>query len=93
VIAKVTEKNPYFSLGLSIKGHEFHYSKPISIDENKEMKYIFELEKGFGIDGKRDGILYKNLLAGYTHIHIFSVKCWAENFLKKAQDFKEQKLK
>jgi cobyrinic acid a,c-diamide synthase len=93
VIAKVIEKNPYFSLGLSIKGHEFHYSKPISIDENKEMKYIFELEKGFGIDGKRDGILYKNLLAGYTHIHIFSVKCWAENFLKKAQEFKEQKLK
>ena len=90
VIAKVSKKNPYFKLGSIIKGHEFHYSKPLSIDENKEMEYIFELEKGFGIDGKRDGILYKNLFASYTHIHIFSVKCWAENFIRKIKEFKSK---
>ena len=88
VIARVREQNPYFDLGIQIKGHEFHYSKVLSIDESKDLKYIFELEKGCGITGKQDGILYKNLVAGYTHIHIFSVKCWAERFLKKAEEFK-----
>mgnify|MGYP001626152018 CR=1 FL=1 len=92
VIAKVKEKNPYFELGICIKGHEFHYSRPLEIKINKDMKFVFELEKGAGFDGKVDGILYKNLFATYTHIHIFSVKCWAINFLKKAQEFKEQKL-
>ncbi|NPA39585.1 MAG: hydrogenobyrinic acid a,c-diamide synthase (glutamine-hydrolyzing) [Thermodesulfobacteria bacterium] len=91
IIAKVKKENPYFKVGSIIKGHEFHYSKPLSIDENKEMEYIFELEKGFGIDGKRDGILYKNLFASYTHIHIFSVKCWAENFVRKIEEFKSKK--
>jgi cobyrinic acid a,c-diamide synthase len=92
VIAKIKEKNPYFELGTSIKGHEFHYSKPLEIKFNEDIKFVFELEKGTGFDGKLDGILYKNLLATYTHIHIFSVKCWATNFLKKAKEFKEQKL-
>ena len=92
VIAKVKEKNPYFRLGSSIKGHEFHYSRPVEIKDNKDIKFVFELEKGNGLNGKVDGILYKNLLATYTHIHIFSVKYWAINFLKKAQEFKEQKL-
>jgi len=92
VIAKIKEKNPYFELGTSIKGHEFHYSKPLEMKFNEEIKFAFELEKGTGFDGKLDGILYKNLLATYTHIHVFSVKCWATNFLKKAKEFKEQKL-
>jgi len=90
IIAKVKEKNPYFDVGTSIKGHEFHYSKPVETKIDKKFKFVFELEKGNGFDGKRDGILYKNLFATYTHIHIFSVKCWATNFLKKAQKFKEQ---
>ncbi len=90
VIARVIEENPYFELGAVIKGHEFHYSKAIKVDENKEMRYIFELEKGFGIDGKRDGILFKNLLASYTHIHIFSVKYWAEKFLEKVQEVRQK---
>ncbi len=92
VVAKIRESNPYFELGSYIKGHEFHYSRPIKTKLNKEMKFIFELEKGNGFGEKKDGILYKNLFATYTHIHIFSVKCWAVNFLKKAWEFKEQKL-
>ncbi len=92
VVAKIRESNPYFELGSYIKGHEFHYSRPIETKFNKEMKFIFELEKGNGFGEKKDGILYKNLFATYTHIHIFSVKCWAVNFLKKAREFKEQKL-
>jgi cobyrinic acid a,c-diamide synthase len=92
VIAKVEGENPYFEKGLIIKGHEFHYSRPVNLKNDKDLKFVFKLEKGYGLNGEWDGIFYRNLLASYTHIHIFSVKCWAEKFLKRAKMFKEQKL-
>lgn len=90
VIADVVEENPYFKKGDLIKGHEFHYSYPVKIDFKKGMKLVFHLKKGTGLDGKWDGIVYKNLFASYTHIHIFSVKYWAENFLCLAENFKNK---
>lgn len=92
IIAKVKEKNPYFEVGSLIKGHEFHYSRPIETKIDKNFKFVFELERGIGFGKGKDGILYKNLFATYTHIHTFSVKYWAINFLKKAQEFREQKI-
>jgi cobyrinic acid a,c-diamide synthase len=88
VMARVVNQNPYFETDTLIKGHEFHYSYPEEVGEKEGMKFIFELEKGSGFDGKRDGVSYKNLLASYTHIHIFSVKYWAERFLGLAEKFK-----
>ena len=88
VVAKVEGENPYFRINDTILGHEFHYSYPEQIELKKGMKTIFKLEKGTGLDGKQDGILYKNLLASYIHIHIFSVKYWGEKFLELAHKFK-----
>lgn len=88
VVAKVKRENPYFEVGSLIKGHEFHYSKPVNVKENKDIKFIFEIERGYGFDGRFDGVFYKNLVASYTHIHIFSVKCWVEKFLERAKLFK-----
>ncbi len=88
VIAKVVSENPYFKINDTILGHEFHYSYPYKIDFKNGMKTVFKLEKGTGLDGANDGISYKNLFASYTHIHIFSVKYWAENFLELAYKFK-----
>ncbi len=62
-----------------IKGHEFHYSSLINID--RELDYKFDIVRGTGIDGKRDGILYRNILASYTHIHAEVVTGWAESFV------------
>jgi len=56
----------------------------------KGMKLVLHLKKGTGLDGKWDGIVYKNLFASYTHIHIFSVKYWAENFLCLAENLKNK---
>ncbi len=88
VIATVRKGNPYFREGETIKGHEFHYSYPAEIGFKEGMDFVFKIEKGTGFDRKVDGIKYKNLLASYIHIHIFSVKYWAKNFLKLAKDFK-----
>lgn len=78
VIAEVIGENPFFEKGLKIRGHEFHHSK-LSIKNG--VKYIYHLQRGHGIDGKRDGILFKNVLASYLHIHALGTDPWSEGFL------------
>jgi len=56
-----------------IKGHEFHKSKVSSYNENT----VFRNIRGKGLGDGRDGMLYKNTLATYSHF-IFSGN---ENFL------------
>ncbi|MDP2811607.1 MAG: cobyrinate a,c-diamide synthase [Rhodocyclaceae bacterium] len=59
--------HPWLSEGeSSIKAHEFHYS---SIEHlPPDTCFAYAIKRGHGVDGRHDGILYKNLLASYTHL-------------------------
>ena len=81
VIAEVMDENPLFPIGLTIQGHEFHHSK-VSIKNG--VKFAYQIRRGHGIDGKRDGVLYKNMFAAYTHLHALGTPCWAEAFVSLA---------
>jgi len=81
VVAKVSGENPFFSLGLTIRGHEFHHSK-LSISGG--LKYAYRIRRGQGIDGKVDGIIYKNVFAAYTHVHALGTPNWADAFVSLA---------
>jgi cobyrinic acid a,c-diamide synthase len=81
VIAEVMNENPLFPIGLTIRGHEFHHSK-VSI--KKEVKFAYQIRRGHGIDGQRDGVLYKNIFAAYTHLHALGTPSWAESFVSLA---------
>jgi cobyrinic acid a,c-diamide synthase len=81
VIAEVTDENPLFPIGLTIRGHEFHHSK-VSI--KKGVKFAYQIRRGYGIDGQRDGVLYKNIFAAYTHLHALGTPSWAEAFVSLA---------
>ena len=75
-----------------IKGHEFHHSF-LEIPLNK-YEFIFKMKKGYGVDGFSDGITYKNLLAGYTHMYSPSSPSWFKNwvaFIKRTKN--KQKIK
>ncbi|OOY40682.1 cobyrinic acid a,c-diamide synthase, partial [Solemya velum gill symbiont] len=50
----------------TVAAHEFHYSRL----ENLRQDYLFayEVRRGYGINGKSDGLIHKNLLASYTHL-------------------------
>jgi cobyrinic acid a,c-diamide synthase len=76
---EVVSKNPISRVGATIKGHEFHYSK---IEILKNMGYIYKVKRGLGIDGGRDGILKKNTLVSYMHLHVLSYPPMINNFLK-----------
>ena len=75
-IVKVEGENPYFPVGAEIKGHEFHYSR-VRNWSGKKSDLVFQMQRGAGIHEDRDGILYKNVLATYTHIHALGNPGWA----------------
>ncbi|MBW1730462.1 MAG: hydrogenobyrinic acid a,c-diamide synthase (glutamine-hydrolyzing) [Deltaproteobacteria bacterium] len=82
-IMEVTKDNPYYAKGEKIKGHEFHYSRPV-IQCEKDIQYVFRVIRGNGIEGQKDGLCKKNLLATYTHIHAAGDPRWATRMLRVA---------
>jgi cobyrinic acid a,c-diamide synthase len=78
VVAEVTEENPLFSVGLTVRGHEFHHSH---LSNGGDLRFAYHIRRGRGVDGKGDGIVYKNLFAAYTHIHALGTPHWAEAFV------------
>ena len=63
-----------------IPGHEFHYSKLVNIPI--ETDYAYQVNRGFGVNGKHDGIVYKNLLACYAHQRNTQQNQWILSFLE-----------
>lgn len=61
----------------SFRGHEFHYSG-ISMDSG--VKYSYELSRGVGVSGGKDGVLVKNTLGAYTHLMPISSRGMFGNF-------------
>lgn len=72
--------------GKDLLAHEFHYSSLENVESG--LKYAFEVKRGHGIDGKRDGIVYKNLLACYTHFRSLQGYNWANRFVAFVREVK-----
>lgn len=62
-----TIPNPLTQAKIEVTGHEFHHSRLI-LDEHPA--FAFRVLRGYGIDGQNEGILKKDLLATYTHLHV-----------------------
>jgi cobyrinic acid a,c-diamide synthase len=81
IMAEVTGKNSFFGKGTLLRGHEFHHSRLVSAEG---LKFAYKVNRGHGVDGRGDGIVYKNVLACYTHLHAWGAPDWAVNFVKLA---------
>lgn len=84
------EVNPYFPVGARLKGHEFHYSRIEGYDGS--LPLVFRLRKGYGIVDGWDGLLYKNTLAGYSHLHAVGNKEWARSMVCAAWRYRREKV-
>jgi cobyrinic acid a,c-diamide synthase len=76
--------------GSEIKGHEFHYSR---IRNLGNVRFLYNVIRGKGINGKQDGIIYKNVIASYTHLHAAGTLQWAEDFVKAITNHQRYKYK
>lgn len=82
----VHKKNPFYAQGMSIHGHEFHYS--CSNTSEQTVHPCLKLDRGQGICDHMDFLLSNNTLAGYTHMHALSHPEWALNFVAAALHFR-----
>lgn len=79
---QATDDNPFFPAGCEVRGHEFHHSR-LKIVGN--VHFAYHVARGNGIDGQNDGLIYKDVLAGYTHLHALGAPGWAESFVLQAK--------
>ena len=86
-ILEVARENPYFPVGAVLKGHEFHYSQ-MAPDPEPEAAMAFRVTRGTGIGGGREGLLYKNVLATYTHLHALGAPHWAQAIVRRAREYR-----
>lgn len=64
---------------VEIRAHEFHYSTLENVPSNLE--YAYDVTRGTGIDGQHDGIVYRNVLACYTHMRDVGNNHWTARFV------------
>jgi len=62
-----------------LPAHEFHYSRLENIEPS--IKFAYKVLRGTGIDGQHDGLLYKNVMANYTHLRNVESNPWARRFV------------
>ena len=63
-----------------VLGHEFHYSSLENLDPGVEFAY--RVLRGYGIEGKHDGLLHRNILASYAHLRSVGGCDWPARFVE-----------
>jgi cobyrinic acid a,c-diamide synthase len=78
-IKMISNSDIFFEKGSDIKAHEFHYSE---LQTQDNLTFAYDVTRGYGVDGKHDGILYKNVFASYAHLHARATPDWADCLLR-----------
>ncbi len=89
-ILELKKDSPFFKRGDVLKGHEFHYSQPVPVDNIQTGYFACQVNRGYGFDGTVDGFCYKNVFGTYTHIHALGNPKWSETMIEAAVNFKEK---
>jgi cobyrinic acid a,c-diamide synthase len=63
-----------------INAHEFHYSSAENLEKNTQFAY--RVLRGHGVDGTHDGIIYRNVLANYSHMRHVENNPWVSRFVE-----------
>jgi len=64
----------------------FHYSELTGLAG--DAKFAYRVQRGSGIQQQQDGLIYRNLLASYTHLRNTAENPWVKRFLHFVQTHK-----
>lgn len=78
----IDRPNPFFPVGVELRGHEFHYSRVIGGADRSAT--VAAVERGVGIGGSRDAIVVGRVWASYLHVHAAATRAWSAGFLDQA---------
>ncbi len=90
-VLKVDRENPFFPMGLEMRGHEFRYST-VQRCEHDMACSAFRMYRGYGFDGQRDGLVYKNCLASFCHHHASGIPEWADGLIRLASKYSNRSV-
>ena len=79
----VDRPNAFFPVGLSIRGHEFHYSRLVAGGDPPATACA--VRRGAGCTPGRDAMVTPNVWASYTHVHALATPEWARGLLDAAR--------
>jgi cobyrinic acid a,c-diamide synthase len=83
-VLETVEENPFFPVGSTVRGHEFHYTYMLSPGK-EDLRFAFKMNRGYGYDGDHDGLCRGNVLASYTHVHALGTMDWASSVVEMAR--------
>lgn len=86
-VVECVHDNPFIPKGSLHRGHEFHYSRVINLDE--DLPFALRLHKGHGIVRGRDGICRNLTLAAYSHLHAVGNEFWAAGLVRAARSHRK----
>lgn len=66
------------------RGHAFHYSE-VSLAGNAQFGY--QIKRGVGIEGLKDGVFIRNTLGSYVHLHPVASKTMFAEFCELCRNF------
>jgi cobyrinic acid a,c-diamide synthase len=67
-----------------LRAHEFHYSRLVNLDPS--LRCAYQVKRGHGVDGERDGIVFANTLASYAHLRSSDGHDWPSRFVAFARE-------
>ncbi len=86
-VLETVGENPYFPVGETLRGHEFHYTYMLSRPP-EGLEFAFRMHRGYGFDGSHDGLRVGNVLASYTHLHALGAVGWAQALVEAARSYR-----
>ncbi len=77
---RVNDNHPWGGQGVVTQAHEFHYASIERLPGNT--RYVREMQRGVGVDGRQDGIHTANTVAGFCHLRNSAEFPWVPGFLE-----------
>lgn len=87
VEAVVDRDNPVLDAGVTIRGHEFHYTRPTEVPAART---CMRMARGVGVGDGRDGLTRDATVATYTHLHSDGVPSWATGMVAAALGYRAE---
>jgi len=82
---QVESPNPFFPTGITLHGHEFHYSRILPSAE--KVSTACAVIRGTGCLDKSEFVMAGNVVATYTHLHAVASPQWAAGMVNAAKNF------
>ena len=74
-----------------MRAHEFHYASLENLPA--DTRFAYRVRRGHGVDGERDGIVTRNVLASFAHRRSTDRDNWAARFVAfvRASGYRERR--